>query len=279
MQISVAHSPDADDFLLFWAIRQQRIDCRGLHFTFQALDTEALNHSAVRGEFDVTAISCAAYPAVASRYLVLPHGASVSRGYGPALVAPEPLQLSSLRAGRIGIPGMMTTAGSLVRSLLPEATFIELPLQPFSRVYEALGDGEVDAAVLIHEGQLSYHSRGLHLVLNIGQWWQEQTGLALPLGINVIRRALGAEQVAKVSSILREAIQYGVAHAEMIAADLAAMNLSRGADVNTTAAVQHYLSLYANHDSLELDEECRKALFLLLERINGTRFDSSIFAP
>lgn len=279
MRISVAHSPDADDFLLFWAIRQQRIDCRGLEFTFEALDTEALNRSAVRGEFDVTAISCAAYPAVAERYLVLPHGASVSRGYGPALVSPKPRTLASLQGARIGIPGMMTTAGSLVRSLLPAATFIELPLQPFSRVYEALETGEVDAAVLIHEGQLSYTARGLQLVLNIGKWWQEQTGLALPLGINVIRRALGDEAIAKVSAVLREAIHFGVAHSETIAADLAVMNLSRGADVNTTAAVQHYLSLYANGDSLELDEECRDALYLLLERITSRHFDSAIFAP
>ncbi len=281
MEISVAHSPDADDFLLFWAIRNHRIDCDGLTFTFRALDTEDLNRSAVRGEFDITAISCAAYPAIVDRYLVLPHGASVSRGYGPALVSPTPRSLASLRGSRIGIPGQMTTAGSLVRALLPEAEFVEIALQPFSRVYEALDAHEVDAAVLIHEGQLSYAARGLHLVLNIGQWWQTETGLALPLGINVIRRALGDATVARISKVLRAAIRYGVEHAAPIAEELAEMNRARGADVNTAQAVEHYLSLYANNDSLELDADCRKALFLLLARLSGTpgQFTDAIFAP
>ena len=297
MEISVAHSPDADDFLLFWAIRMQRIDCEGLAFSFRALDTEDLNRAAVRGEFGITAISSAAYLSLREQYLILPHGASVSRGYGPALVSPTPCELQSLQKKRIGIPGQMTTAGSLVRSLLPDARFVELPLQPFERVYEALAAGEVDAAVLIHEGQLSYSTRGLQLVLNIGAWWQRETGLPLPLGVNVIRRTLGDELIARTSRVLRRAIQYGVTHVDEISVELATMNAARGADVNTPASVKHYLSLYANKDSLELDEECRKALYRLLDfittaRLNTARlhtarqhpaqpptFDSSIFAP
>src|SRR5262245_8981905 len=172
---------------MFWALAHGRVDMRGLTFEHARADTEALNRGAETSAApDVTAVSIHQYAYLASRYLLLPHGGSVGAGYGPVLVAPRAVQLGALRHRRIGVPGLRTSAYLVLRLLLPEFEPVIVPVAPFSRAYEALRGGEVDAALLIHEGRLLYEREGLSLVCELGEAWHALTALPLPLGGNVI---------------------------------------------------------------------------------------------
>ena len=196
MPISLAYSVDADDAFMFHALRaaaSHPASTRGLEFTHRRGDTSELNALALAGEIDVVAISAGAYPAVADKYLLLPHGASVGRGFGPVLVARQPMALADLAGRRIGIPGLSTTAWLVLRQMQPGLLPVVVPIAPFGRIFECLDAGTIDAALLIHEGRLLYQSRGYARVAEIGEWWQAETGLPLPLGVNVIRRGLGTE--------------------------------------------------------------------------------------
>src|SRR4051794_29671954 len=202
--VALAYSADADDAFMFHAIRAGLIDTGGFSFTHWRGDTAALNRLAL-GETvaagapptapDVIAISAGVYPRVAARYQLLPHGASVGRGFGPVVVARQPMEAAALAGRRVGIPGLTTTAWLVLRLIQPAAIPVEIPIVPFARIFEALEAGEVDAALLIHEGRLLYRDRGLHKVVDLGEWWLGAAGLPLPLGVNVIRRGLGADRI------------------------------------------------------------------------------------
>ena len=194
--IALAYSVDADDAFMFHALRTGQVAEPGFVFTHRRADTAALNQMAVAGAADVIAISAGAYPGVADQYQLLPHGASVGRGFGPVVVARHPLDPAGLAGRRVGIPGLTTTAWMVLRMIAPRAEPVVIPIVPFGRVFEALDEGTIDAALLIHEGRLIYPERGLHLVVDLGVWWQAEVGLPLPLGVNVIRRALGAGPIA-----------------------------------------------------------------------------------
>jgi 1,4-dihydroxy-6-naphthoate synthase len=264
-RIHLAYSVDADDAFMFHALRGGQLDAGGLVFEHRRADTAELNALAAVGGADVVAISAGAYPAIADRYLLLPHGASVGRGFGPVVVSRRPLAAGDLAGRRVAIPGLSTTAWLVLQLIRGGITPVVVPIVPFSRVFEALDAGEVDAALLIHEGRLLYESRGYHKVVELGQWWQEQHGLPLPLGVNVIRRALGPALVAQVSGILRAAIEHALAHRDEVIAAISSEG--RGdPDLAARSLLDRYLSMYANEDTRGMAPDVRQAIDVLFEK-------------
>src|SRR5476651_420200 len=208
--IRVGHSPDPDDAFMFYALAHDKIDTGGLKFVHELQDIETLNRRALRGELEVTAISLHAYAHLLDKYALLPSGCSMGDRYGPMVVARRPLTLEELKTARIAVPGTMTTAFLALKLLVPEGFAYEV--LPFDRILDAVASGKFDAGLIIHEGQLTFQNQGLHLVTDLGVWWQEKTGLPLPLGGNVVRRDLGRETMAKISRLLKESIRYGLDH-------------------------------------------------------------------
>jgi len=263
--ISLAYSVDADDAFMFHALRHGRIDTEGLAFTHRRDHTAALNRLAEEGGADVVAVSLGVYPAIARAYQLLPHGASVGRGFGPVVVARRPMTPSELAGARVGIPGRSTTAWLVLRLIQPAAEGVEVPIFPFARIFEALEAGEVDAALLIHEGRLLYRERGLHKVVDLGEWWQDEAGLPLPLGVNVVRRALGPATVTRVSRVVRASIAWALANRDEIIAALAREDRGDKA-LSTPALIDHYLNLYANADTAAIADDARRAVDVLFAR-------------
>lgn len=255
--IRLAFSPDSDDIFMFWALLHGKIDTEGLTFTAERADTETLNAAAEAGDFDVCAVSIAQYARVASRYLLLPHGMSVGRGYGPVLVAPKAEPLASYAGRRIGVPGLRTTAYMVLRLLLPEFEPVVVPIAPYARVFEELRSGRVDAALLIHEGRLFYEREGTEKIVDIGTAWHAQTGLPLPLGGNAVRRDAG--DVAKISRVCRSSIAWAAANAEEVTRALLAEE-SRTDLALDRASLDRYLAMYANEDTLDAPEDVRRAI-------------------
>jgi 1,4-dihydroxy-6-naphthoate synthase len=244
---------------MFWAIATGRLPAERYGFTvsFRTAETEALNQLASAGEADVVAVSIAHVPSLADRYLLLPHGGSVGRGYGPVIVSRRPLSLDDLAGLRVGIPGPLTTAARLLTLFAPSA---EPVVVPFSTTLESIDRGDVDAAILIHEGRLVYASRGFHLVADLGDLWAERAGgLPLPLGGNVIRRALGDENLRLASALRHDSIAYALEHRDEAIDDLLR---SRGG--MSRADADTYLGLYANDDSLDYGADGRAAVEKLL---------------
>lgn len=265
MQISLAYSVDTDDAFMFHALQKGEVDQHGFEFTHQRGDTAFLNNLAVSEGADVVAISAGAYPSVAPNYLLLPHGASVGRGYGPVVVSRRPLTLAELGDKRVAIPGLSTTAYLVLRMMQPKVQPVVVPIVPFSAMFEALNQGEVDAALLIHEGRLLYEGYGFVKVCEVGEWWQAETGLPLPLGVNVIRRALGPKTIFQVSTILRSAIEWALQHRREILNQM--VDPSRGdASLTNHDLLDRYLSMYANEDTRILREDAKLGLQLLYKR-------------
>lgn len=263
--LSLAYSVDADDAFMFHAVGAGLIDGRGLSFSHRRADTAALNRLALAGGADVVAISAGVYPAVAASYQLLPHGASVGRGFGPVVVARTPMTARELAGARVGIPGLTTTAWLVLRLIAPAAVPVEIPIAPFAGIFEALERGDVDAALLIHEGRLLYPQRGLHKVVDLGEWWAEETALPLPLGVNVIRRALGPEVITRASAVLRESIQYALCHRHDLIASIAAEDRGDQA-LADKSLIDQYLKLYANDDTASMAEDARQATAVLFQR-------------
>ncbi len=260
-------SPDADDLFMFRALMLGLIDTEGLAFDIGTADTERLNRDAAGRDPatlpHVSAISIAWYPALAAEWQLLPHGGSVGRGYGPVVVAPTRLSLDALRGRRIAVPGLSTTAYTVLSLMLGgDFTPVVVPIVPPERSFEAVAEGLVDAVLLIHEGRLTFREHGLHQVCDIGVWWEEETGLPLPLGGNVIRRDLGAATIARASRVLKASIAHALDDREAAIAWL----LERGGPLATPAAVDHYLSLYANADTLDYGADGRRGVEELLRR-------------
>lgn len=265
-RLRVRISPDADDLFMFRGLLLGLVDDEGLEWDITTDDTDALNRVAqgesVDGVPDVSAISVAWYPTLADEWQLLPHGGSVGRGYGPVVVAGSSMAPADLRGKRIGVPGLTTTAYTVLR-LFTDFEPVVVPIVPPERSFEAVESGEVDAVLVIHEGRLTYGDRGLHLVLDIGRWWEGETGLPLPLGGNAIRRGLGADVIERASRAMRSSIAHGLAHRD----DAIAWLLERGSGpLQTAEAVDHYLSLYANADTLDYGEDGRAAIRELVSR-------------
>jgi 1,4-dihydroxy-6-naphthoate synthase len=264
--IRTAYSPDADDAFMFWALESGRIDTQGLTFARTRADTEALNRGAESTQApDVSAVSIHQYAYLSDRYLLLPHGGSVGVGYGPVVVATRPLASSQLAGLRIGVPGLRTTAYLVLRLLVPEFTPVIVPVAPFSRAFDALRGGEVDAVLLIHEGRLLYEREGFARVLELGEAWQALTALPLPLGGNVIARALGDDLIAKVSGLLRQSIAYALEHRDEALSALLAGEQRPGVP-RERDLFDRYLAMYANQDTLDYGERGRRSIQDLLDR-------------
>jgi 1,4-dihydroxy-6-naphthoate synthase len=265
-RVRLAFSPDSDDIFMFWPLLHGRVDTEGLAFDAERADTETLNVRAEREDLDVVAVSIACYASLASRYLLLPHGASVGRGYGPVVVAREPMTLGALEGRRVGVPGLRTTAYMTLRLLLPRFEARVIPIAPFEAAFKALADGEVDAALLIHEGRLVYERRGLHLVADLGRAWADETGgLPLPLGGNAIRRGLGAARITQVSRVCRASIAWSLAHRDEVMDALLAAESRQEVGLDR-ALLDRYLAMYANEDTRELAPDSRQAIDELFRR-------------
>jgi 1,4-dihydroxy-6-naphthoate synthase len=264
--IRLAFSPDSDDLFMFWPLLQGRVPTGPFRFEHERVDTQSLNQRALAGDLDVVAISIATYPAVADRYLLLPHGGSVGRGYGPVIVAKQSVPLASLAGLSIAVPGAGTTAYLVLRLLLDGFRPMFLPIQPYDRVFRALREGEVDAALLIHEGRLTYEREGFVRVAELGESWAAMTGgLPLPLGGNVIRRGLGPDTVAEVSHLLREGIRYALEHRDEMISELLCADTRTDLALDR-ATLDRYLAMYANADTLEYPPDARRAVEELFAR-------------
>jgi 1,4-dihydroxy-6-naphthoate synthase len=264
--IRLAFSPDSDDIFMFWPLLHGRIDTEGLTFTCERADTETLNARAERDDVDVLAMSIARYAAVSERYLLLPHGASIGRGYGPVVVANEKVSLESLRGKRIGVPGLRTTSYVVLKLLLPEFEAVVVPISPYAEAFQRVRSGDVDAALLIHEGRLTYAREGFAPVVDLGEAWAHMTGgLPLPLGGNAIRRGLGGARVRQVSRLCQESIRWALAHRDEVIDALLAEE-TRGEVGLDRAMLDRYLAMYANEDTLAMPEDVRRATFELIAR-------------
>lgn len=265
-RVRLAFSPDSDDIFMFHALLEGKVPRGDFVFEHARADTQTLNERAARGDVDVIALSIASYPAVADRYLLLPHGGSVGRGYGPVVVAPEARPLESLRGARIAVPGLGTTAYVVLRLLLPEFQAVVVPIQPYARVFEALRAGEVDAALLIHEGRLTYEREGFAKIVDVGEGWAATTGgMPLPLGGNAIARSLGDENVARVSGLISESIRWALAHRDAMIDELLAREARPDVGL-TRAMLDRYLAMYANDDTLGYPDDARRAVDELFRR-------------
>ena len=257
MLIRLGHSPDPDDAFMFWALAAGKIDTRGFQFEQVLQDIQRLNEWALEGRLEVTAISLHAYPFVQDRYALLPHGSSIGSGYGPNLVAREPLTFDQLRFAEIVVPGRMTTAFLTLRLALGEFGHRELA---FDRILDEVASGRGDAGLVIHEGQLTYEEHGLHKVLDLGEWWLENTGLPLPLGVNVARRDLG-DRLHDLSEVLLESIRAGLANRGE--ALRYAMRFGRGIDAKTA---EQFVEMYVNELTTDYGDQGRRAVEELLRR-------------
>jgi 5,8-dihydroxy-2-naphthoate synthase len=256
VDVRVGHSPDPDDAFMYWALTTDRVDTRGFRFQQVLADIQTLNHWARAARLEVTAISLAAYPFVQEDYALLPHGASIGSGYGPVVVAGDRLSLDDLRTMEIVVPGAMTTAFLVLRMLLGEFAYRELA---FEQIPDEVASGRAEAGLIIHEGQLTFSEQGLVKVLDLGEWWLLETGLPLPLGVNVLRRDV--DRPRDLSSVLRDAIQCGLDNrAEALEY---ALQFGRGIDA---AVADRFVSMYVNELTQDYGDEGRSAVGELLRR-------------
>jgi 1,4-dihydroxy-6-naphthoate synthase len=257
--IRLGHSPDPDDAFMFWGLATGHVDSRGLEFEHVLRDIQTLNEWALEGRLEVTAISLYAYPLVQDRYVILPHGASMGKGYGPIVVAREPLESDALRSVEIAVPGRMTTAFLALRLFLgSEFRYREVA---FDEIVDEVKAGRAEAGLLIHEGQLTYGRHGLHRIVDLGEWWLLETGLPLPLGINVARRDLGDDVLHRVSEVLAESIEAGLRHRPQALKH--AMRFGRDLDASLT---DRFVGMYVNRLTRDFGDEGRQAVEELLSR-------------
>ena len=254
--ITVAHSPDCDDAFMFYGLATNKLNTGDLTFTHVLKDIQTLNEEAMRGIYDVTAISFHAYAYVADKYALLPHGASIGDNYGPVLVSRELAKAEEIPNLKIAVPGILTSAFLALRILNSD---FEYEVVPFDRIIEAVQNGRCDAGLLIHEGQLFYESMGLHKVVDLGEWWHETTGLPLPMGGNAIRRDIGVELMREVSQLLRESIRYSLDNRED--ALQYAMQFARNMN---TALADRFVAMWVNDLTLDYTERGHEAVRRLL---------------
>jgi 1,4-dihydroxy-6-naphthoate synthase len=256
--ITVGHSPDPDDAFMFYALAHDKLDTGGLRFRHELQDIETLNRRALRGELDVTAVSLHAYAYLLDRYALLPTGCSMGDRYGPMVVARTPMSPGDLRKAKIAVPGTLTTAFLALRLAVPEGVAHEVV--PFDRIIGEVAAGKYDAGLIIHEGQLTFQKQGLNLVLDLGVWWQEKTGLPLPLGGNVVRRDLGPAVISRVSRLLKESIRYALDHRD----DALEYALKYARDMDKGLA-DRFVGMYVNDWTLDYGPRGREAVRRLLD--------------
>jgi len=257
-EIKLAHSPDSDDAFMFYALATHKLATPGYKYTHVLSDIQSLNEAALAETYDVTALSFAAYPFLRDKYLLLDCGASFGEGYGPIVVATAPMKAHELESKRIGVPGLKTSAYLTLRLFAPN---FEPVVMPFDKIIEAVRNDVVEAGLLIHEGQLFFPQLGLHRVVDLGVWWQEQTSLPLPLGGNAVRRSLGPDTGRLIARSIRDSVAYGLGHRDE--ALNYAMQFARDMD---TELADKFVGMYVNKWTLGYGEKGKKAVRELIER-------------
>ena len=255
--LSVGHSPDPDDAFMFYALAHNKIPTGNLAFAHELQDIETLNRRCLKQELDISAISLHAFAYLSDKYALLSSGCSMGDRYGPMVVAKKAYTIEELKNLRIAVPGTLTTA-FLSLSLLLGSKF-QYEIVPFDEILNVVEQGKVDAGLIIHEGQLTFQNQGLKLVVDLGVWWYEKTGLPLPLGGNVVRKDLGADIISEASRLIRESIHYGLDHRK----EALAYALQYGRDLDTGLA-DKFVGMYVNDWTVDYGEKGRKAVQLLL---------------
>jgi|TARA_B100000809_G_scaffold266415_1_gene329040 1,4-dihydroxy-6-naphthoate synthase len=259
-QIRIGHSPDSDDAFMFYALAKKLIPTNGFEVVHVIEDIESLNKRALNAELEVTAISIHAYAYVSQDYILMPCGASIGDRYGPIVVSTSPIDLHDLSGKRIAIPGEMTTAYLTLQLFEPD--FIP-EVVPFDQILDHVKQGKSDAGLIIHEGQLTYQSQGFHKIIDLGEWWYQETDLPLPLGANVIRRDLGSEAIRKITSLLKQSIQYSLSHRQEGLEY--AMVYARDMESDSTLA-DRFVGMYVNDYTLDYGQRGRAGVHELLSR-------------
>ncbi len=255
--ITVAHSPDSDDAFMFYGLATNKVRIPGLKFEHTLCDIETLNRKAMEGVYDVTAISFHAYPYIQEHYALMPSGGSVGEGYGPMIIARQPMTPAQVKRAQIAVPGTMTTAYLVLKLFAPN---VQTAVVPFDQIIPQVLKGKYEAGLIIHEGQLTYSKSGLHRVVDFGKWWTDKTSLPLPLGGNAIRRELGPKLTSDICTALKNSIQYALDHRE--GALNYAMQFARDLD---TQLADKFVGMYVNERTLDYGKEGRKAVENLLE--------------
>lgn len=258
VSLQLAHSPDSDDAFMFYALATGKVRLPGVKFKHILSDIESLNNAAMKETYDVTAVSFYGYTFVADKYLLLDCGASFGEGYGPIVVASHQIKKNELAGKKIAVAGTRTTSYLALKLFEPN---VEVVTMPFDKIMAAVQAREVEAGLLIHEGQLLFSQIGLHKVVDLGQWWQESTGLPLPLGGNAVRRSLGPDLGRQVARIIRESVSYALEHRE--AAVEYALQFARDMD---PVLADKFIGMYVNQWTLDYGEEGRRAVRELLSR-------------
>src|SRR3954466_729634 len=265
--LRLGHSPDPDDAFMFYGMAKDLVPTGRYRFEHILQDIQTLNMRARRGELEVSAISIHAYPYVADKYALMSCGSSMGDDYGPMVIAPRPMRLEELKGKTIAIPGLLTTAFLALQLAIGKGKPVgesggafQYTLVEFDQIPRQVKEGKVDAGLIIHEGQLTYQSMGLHLVLDTGVWWKERTGLPLPLGGNVVRRDLGREAMQEVTDLVRRSIQFSLDHR----AEAVVYALQFGRDLNAKLADQ-FVGMYVNHWTLDYGDRGRAAITRLLK--------------
>ena len=270
--IRVGHSPDPDDAFMFHALANDKIDTGRYQFTHELQDIETLNRRALKGELELTAVSLHGYAYMTDTYALCACGASIGDNYGPMVVARQPGTVADLQGKTIAVPGTLTTAFLSMQLWLQQAGLkavpkgehggnVEYVVKPFDEILNVVERGEVDAGLIIHEGQLTYHTQGLTLIEDMGVWWMRETGLPLPLGGNAIRKDLGHQAMAEVTALLKQSIEYGLKHRDEALTH--AMQYGRDLD---RAKSDKFVGMYVNDWTIDFGPRGRQAVALLLQR-------------
>lgn len=271
--ITVAHSPDSDDAFMFYGLAAEKLDTKGFVVKQVLKDIQSLNVDAINGVYEVSAISFAAYPQVCDRYALMPCGASMGLNYGPMVVAKNALTIDQLQNVKLAIPGKLTTAYLALRLLQPVLN--NVVVVPFDKILDAVQSGEVEAGLIIHEGQLTYSELGLKKIVDLGQWWFELTGgLPLPLGGNVIRKDLGEENMRNATKLLQESIKYSLAHRPQ--ALEYAMQFAR--ELKKEQA-DKFVGMYVNDLTVDYGEKGREALRRLFKMAHEKGITERLITP
>jgi 1,4-dihydroxy-6-naphthoate synthase len=257
--IRVGHSPDSDDAFMFYALTHDKLGVGDLQFVHQLEDIETLNRRALNGELEVSAVSIHAFAHLADKYALLASGSSMGDNYGPKLIAREPLTLDQAREKTIAIPGKLTTAYLTLQLCLGKDVKVEV--MPFDQILPAVAEGRADVGLIIHEGQLFYQDKGLHQIVDLGQWWLKETGLPLPLGGNVVRKDLGEETIHEVARLIKGSIEYALDHRQE-ALDYA-LNYARDLD---PALADRFVGMYVNEWTVDYGPRGREAVRTLLKK-------------
>ena len=261
--IRVGHSPDPDDAFMFHALANDKIPTGNLRFTHELQDIETLNRRAMRGELEVSAVSIHAYSLLLDKYALLPSGCSMGDKYGPMVVARKPMAVGDLPGVKIAVPGTLTTAFLTLKLLFDSIGAkdrLAYDVIPFDEIIPAVAGGKYDAGLIIHEGQLTFQNQGLHLVVDLGVWWQDKTGLPLPLGGNVVRKDLGEPTMKEISRLLKASIRYGLDHRRE--ALEYALRYARDMDIELA---DRFVGMYVNDWTLDYGERGRAAVRRLLD--------------